>query len=588
MVGAVVRHEMLLAGRRLPLRVLRWVYASWLLLQVVFLFLALQVEVATRPTGRKAAPASHAEVVAARFTEAFLPQQALLLALITPALVASSITEEKRRGTLQLLLLTEMRPYHLVLGKLLGRAWQVVLILLVGLPLFAMMAGLAGVSPASLALVLGSLVPPLVGLASLTLLAAAWLRHTRDAVLAVYVALLAGMAAATWLGGPLRVLNPLFVIDPAWGGAGKVEASEGLSRLGQSALMWGSLSAACLALTAWRLGSARASEVDDPRRRGPQWLSEEREAISDRPIFWRELHVEGLAPYPLVRRIPRWLAVTLVAVASAASSLWILGRSLKPQASLNDLCRALLSLNTREAAALLPEAHTGFLLQSVAVMLLFSLAVGVRCSAAVAGERESHTWEALLLTPQTAQQIILGKLWGVMMASMGYLLAYAGPALALSIVAGPLAFTHTLLWLGVTVLVMYFLGAAGLWASVYSSTSWRALLRTLLVGYVGGLALYAVTTPAIGLLTGVLILAFFLIDLVALTSLAPMCLRNQASLLQLFWVGSALGLAALSLLLAHIFLGRAIRWVAEQDRTRHWDDDPHYRRSPHALLGPPG
>ena len=61
--------------------------------------------------------------------------------------------------------------------------------------------------------------------------------------------------------------------------------------------------------------------------------------------------------------------------------------------------------------------------------------------------------------------MIHGKLWGVTGASYWYLLAYGAPAVMLSVLGGVLAFFWTLLWLGVTVLAMYFVGAAGLYCS---------------------------------------------------------------------------------------------------------------------------
>ena len=100
---------------------------------------------------------------------------------------------------------------------------------------------------------------------------------------------------------------------------------------------------------------------------------------------------------------------------------------------------------------LLPDAGTGFLIQSLVVMLLASLVVGIRCSGAITGERERQTWEALLLTPLSARQVVRGKLWGIMGASYWYLLAYAAPAAVLSALGGLLALWWTVLWLAVTV-----------------------------------------------------------------------------------------------------------------------------------------
>src|SRR5262249_8536885 len=141
--------------------------------------------------------------------------------------------------------------------------------------------------------------------------------------------------------------------------------------------------------------------------------------------------------------------------------------------------------------ALMPQAERGFLVQSVVVLAAAGLVVGVRCSGAITGERERLTWESLLLTPLSAKQIVEGKFWGVMTASYWYLLAYAAPALALSVLGGVLAFVWVLLYLGVTVVAMYFLGAAGLWCSARCRDSWRSLAATVGVGYFGGAAAFA-------------------------------------------------------------------------------------------------
>src|SRR5262249_22858119 len=200
--------------------------------------------------------------------------------------------------------------------------------------------------------------------------------------------------------------------------------------------------------------------------------------VRDEPIRWRERHVEGLAPTPSLRRMPQWLGVTTVAVLSTASSLLILALSLPSGVRFSDLLQALTLFQPARLPALMPDAADGFLCQGGTGMLLASLVVGIRCSGAITGERERKTWEALLLTPLSAKQLIRGKLWGILGASYIYLLAYAAPAVVLSVLGGVMALLWVLLWLAVTVLAMYYIGAAGLWASVRARDSWRALLAT--------------------------------------------------------------------------------------------------------------
>jgi ABC-type Na+ efflux pump permease subunit len=212
-------------------------------------------------------------------------------------------------------------------------------------------------------------------------------------------------------------------------------------------------------------------------------------------------------------------------------------------------------------------------------MLLASLIVGIRCSGAVTGERERKTWEALLLTPLSAKQLIRGKLWGIMGSSYVYLLAYAAPALILSVLGGVMALLWVLMWLAVTVLAMYYVGAAGLWASVRSRNSWRALLATMLAGYVGALAIYLCTTPIYliaATLIGVILRA---IDRQFGTQLSATAGSLFTVDPRVFSILTCLGLALIFWLMSRLFLNQALRWVADRERTRHWHEEPIYRRS---------
>jgi ABC-type Na+ efflux pump permease subunit len=212
-------------------------------------------------------------------------------------------------------------------------------------------------------------------------------------------------------------------------------------------------------------------------------------------------------------------------------------------------------------------------------MLLASLVVGVRCSGAVTAERERQTWEALLLTPLSAEEILDGKLWGVLGASLWYLLAYAAPAVALSALGGPLAFFWTVLWLGVTVLAMYYVGAAGLWCSVRSRNSWRSLLGTLAAGYLGGLALYVLTSPAWAVLGVFVALTLQAVDRTWGTQTAALVPGVMASVETPALIASSAALAGIFWLMARTFRAHARRWVADRDRTRHWAQEPVLRRA---------
>src|SRR5262249_37452172 len=190
-------------------------------------------------------------------------------------------------------------------------------------------------------------------------------------------------------------------------------------------------------------------------------------------------------------------------------------------------------------------AGGAFMIQALVVMLLASFVIGIRCSGAVCGERERQTWEALLLTPLETRQLIRAKLWGIIGASYPYLLAYAVPALLLSLLGGPKAVFWTGIWLAVTWLAMFFVGAAGLWCSVRSKSSWRSLLGTLGFSYLGGFLLWLVTSPATFILALIIVLILMLVDKLLKTNITGGLGACGTVYLEAVYVASCLVLAGL-------------------------------------------
>jgi hypothetical protein len=198
-----------------------------------------------------------------------------------------------------------------------------------------------------------------------------------------------------------------------------------------------------------------------------------------------------VAPLAVLRRVPRWLGMLLAGAVTLAT---------------------LEALYLRAPGAPTPTALQKFVFHLQAgLVLLFagSLLVGVRSSAAITGERERNTWEALLLAPLLTYQVVEQKFRGIRRAAVPYLLAYAGPALALALwhgiqdaaAAGPAraglrgvlyALTDVLLaalWVGGAYTMMSWVASHGLACSARARGSWVSLLATLGLSYLVGLAL---------------------------------------------------------------------------------------------------
>jgi ABC-type transport system involved in multi-copper enzyme maturation permease subunit len=587
MIGPVLRQELLLGGRRQRLYLFRWIYAGWLVILVLYCYARYYGQESERrnyyynnyqyvtPTYNSV---SAPQAVGAQFTNLFLYQQLLIIGLAVPALVAGAVTDEKQRGTLQYLLTANLDARHIVLGKLVARSGLVWLLLLTGLPLFALLAGFSGVAPFTVGLILVVLILPIFALASISLLASVWSRSTVDAVAGSYVVQII-LALVVWRIGP-DFLNPLYVVEPAQVSWDAMDLGAVGRRLLLSSTGWVILGGTALALAVGRLRPSYVRQIEGvPSGVAAFWYGVERAPMSDDPIHWRERHVEGLAPLATLRRFPTWFSVAAIVFCTCCSSLYLLASSLPAGKTVDDAVRAALRFDVARLQRLLPGAENGFLVQAAVVLVLATLTVAVRCAIAVTGEREKQTWESVLTSPLATKDMIQGKLWGITGASYWYLLAYGAPAAMLSVLGGVMAFFWTLLGLGVTVLAMYFVGAAGLFCSVRSTSSWRSLIRTLGTAYGGGALVLAVTGLLSVVPAALVMLLLLLADLIFSTHLMRLAGSNMDTFIKLC-LFSAGGLLALAFwLLSRRLLVWAAASVSNTERMRHWQYPPIYRRA---------
>ena len=72
--------------------------------------------------------------------------QLALVLLITPVLTAGSISGERERQTLDLLLVTKMSPISIILGKLMSSLGMIILMIIAAMPVFAIIFYFGGIS----------------------------------------------------------------------------------------------------------------------------------------------------------------------------------------------------------------------------------------------------------------------------------------------------------------------------------------------------------------------------------------------------------------------------------------------------------
>lgn len=114
----------------------------------------------------------------------------LLLTFITPALTAGTVSGERERRTLDLLLVTRASPFGLAAGKLTGSLSYVLFLLVASLPVFALVYLFGGVPAIYLIMVLAVAAVTALANASLGLLLSALLRRTIVASVIAYLLVL--------------------------------------------------------------------------------------------------------------------------------------------------------------------------------------------------------------------------------------------------------------------------------------------------------------------------------------------------------------------------------------------------------------
>jgi ABC-type transport system involved in multi-copper enzyme maturation permease subunit len=567
MISPILDLELLQGSRRNGLLWLRRIYTGWLVLQFLFFYWLYLIQAyAPRAFGAEVNINAAAQFVDSCLSTLIL-QQFWVMALATPALTAGAITDEKTRGTLQYLLTADVGGWDIVLGKMLGRIWQVFLLILASLPLVTFLAVLQGLPLPLLAGPYLLILIPGFAIASFSLLASVWCRQTRDAVLIVYLSVLLVAGAIEWFGWA-DFLNPVDIMKAAWDD--RVGRLELLERTGVCLAVWFTFGLCCAALAGWRL---RASYLRQLEREGivkvKRWWSARRKPVSDDPLRWKESQVEGVAPLIFLRRVPRWLGVVLVAFVTSFAALAILGTYAKGYLTPPEVVSTLAKLPPAQWSEQFTPAGDGFRNLGQIAMFVATLLMGLRCSGAVTGERERQTWEALLLTPLAVKQLLRSKLWGIIGASYPYLAAYAIPALVISVLGGYGAFLWSLFLLGLTWLAMAYAGSAGLWCSARFSSSWRSLLATIGLGYAATIVVYLFSWILIPIVFLLILLVVFVVDLVLFGGQGNLV----STFTQSFVIFSTLSYLALALTfigMTGFLLSGAQRYIADRERVRIW------------------
>jgi ABC-type transport system involved in multi-copper enzyme maturation permease subunit len=421
--------------------------------------------------------------------------QGVGILLVVPGLVAGSIAEEDRRGTMLALLASPLSSGSIVLGKLAARLAQVGVALAIGLPVVIPLALLGALDLAIVARAHAMLLSLALFVGSLALLVAVVVRSPRPALLWAHLVVGGWLLMPAWLGPlagragwPFGWLGVL-VDGMLW--SHPVEAARNLWRVSIYGLFhpvalawaWSGFSRAFPRVVGTQLAGSvlfliAASLLLRPRRlEAWRWGGREPAAPSrpavgdDDPVLWKERYAH--------RRLSRraaWLAIGLLVVlvvgpliepAAAAfrewrASWWAGAGSDWRRGSMNQTLRQL----------------------SAGLYLIGLVAAAAMGATSVAGERERGTWAGLEMTLVTGREVARAKVSGALRAVRGLMIPFA-VLWSIGLATGSV---HPLGVLASAVGLFVFLryGAAlGVLCSMISPTSGRAMAATAAILFAG-------------------------------------------------------------------------------------------------------
>ncbi|MCI0700076.1 MAG: ABC transporter permease subunit [Planctomycetia bacterium] len=366
----------------------------------------------------------------------------LLLTLFFAALsAAGAVSQEKDRRTFVLLLITDMRDYEIVLGKLLGALLPIGVQLLVTAPVLALLLLLGGIEPEQVfqaVLVLGA---SAVAAGSLGGLVALWREKTYQALAlsVLFLVLYVCLTQAVGTVGPLFAvsvnwsmvqawLDPFVamqtVLEPPSAGWSGIAPAYGFVLV---MLLW------CAVLNGigiWGLRKWNPSGEPIMQREGPQdeivetdeSVEAEKRAMAHaapgelrqvwpNPILWREVRTLAYGRRPLLVKFAFGIVLALI------------------------LYFAVAELNRPGGR---PAFAAAYGLVPVAVLSL--LLVAAQAVTSITSERDGGALDVLLVTDVSPKEFVFGKILGVLYNCKEYLI----PPLALGVfyaVRGVL--THT-------------------------------------------------------------------------------------------------------------------------------------------------
>ena len=496
--GPVFQKEVYVSGRRTSTYYIR---AAVALLLFAVLILAC-IPLAFEGSQGEVVRLQQSQQLAATLTGVVIGFDFAILMFFTPILMVPSVMEEVVKRTLPALLTTPISAAEIILGKLLGRGINLVVLALIPIPVLLVLRTMGGVPGDVIVASVAMLLSATILIGTMAILISVWARKPGAGIVAsfIFFAAIQGIPPLTlalisqkWR--LLRVPEDMIASCSVFSSL----AFTLIERLGGESLpglpttyMWIynslynlSLAAVFLLVAVLMLRRVMRREGTGQLESGPsisvvptsvvsenpqgqihvpaaQQTERDRREVGDQPVFWREIR------QPIFAKA-KHLVLAIVAGLGLLGFIFYLGSD-----SPGDALQISLGI----------------------ALVLSLLGSAVLTTGSIGTERDSQTWEVLLTTSLSANEILWGKFLGILKRQL--IVPALGVLFLLIIGMGILERAHPrelLVWVCYSGGPIFFFSASGVFFSLLWRKSTVAAVWNLLIA----LALWAVLPAAVAL-----------------------------------------------------------------------------------------
>lgn len=492
LLGPILRWELITIPRRRRYYFIRVLYASLLLFVLWTVYSVTQIGSGT-PTIASMAQFSEG------FFYAFIYVQLGAVLLLTPAFVASGISVEKERRTLEFLFATDLSNREIVFGKLFARSLNLFTILMVGVPILAFAGLLGGIDYTRLGWATAASAAIMMFIASLALTISVHSRTTRQALTNTYVMVLfllflpAGVMLTIGAAGQILfaadrelweqfwqflanptvvsaqmyglLIHPVGVLILATEPELIIRSTTGREDLAYLINIGANLVVAALLTLFATARLRRAYRYDQAvvqRRWGFRRLFQPyrlfRPSVwQNWPVAWKEIHAGSYRSMGCLTRI-------VLVLGGLAYYGLVLGNFF---------------VNPSDDDILAFGVMSGNILFGSGAFLL----VAFRAATTIGQERDRDCWVSLLSTPVSASEILFSK-WLAALTPVFWTSAFLAPIWFVAVWSGALGLWNILSIFVVLLINSAFLAAVGVYQSLRRQTTIQAIAVTLAIGIV--------------------------------------------------------------------------------------------------------